>query len=76
MKTLQQLLERKRQASQWAPDDIVTLDVDDFCTLVEIARIGDLIDAEFRSDPTSVQCFDLHTIVRPLGETMKKLKET
>ena len=45
-----------------------------FPQLVTIARIADLINAEFKSDPTSVQCFDLNTIVYPLDRALKELE--
>jgi hypothetical protein len=35
----------------------------------------DLIVAEFRSDPMSVQCFDLNAIVQPSHELVEKWNE-
>jgi len=46
-----------------------------FESLVEIARLADLINAEFKSDPTSVQCFDLNAIVKPLDNALRRLEE-
>jgi hypothetical protein len=42
----------------------------------EAFRLLDLIDAEFRSDPQSVQCFDLRIVerVRRCVETRKALE--
>ncbi len=40
----------------------------------EAFRLLDLIDAEFQSDPTSVQCFDLR-IVQQVRECVSKHKE-
>ena len=37
---------------------------DSFQNDQEAHRLLDLIDAEFQSDPTSVQCFDLRTVER------------
>jgi len=45
-----------------------------FEELLEIARLADLVNAEFKSDPMSVQCFDLNAIVHPLDEALKKLE--
>ena len=42
--------------------------------LITIARLADLVNAEFKSDPTSVQCFDLNTIVYPLDRALKALE--
>lgn len=44
-----------------------------FENLVEIARLADLINAEFQSDPMSVQCFDLR-IVAELKEALTLLE--
>ena len=44
-----------------------------FESLVEIARLADIINAEFKSDPMSVQCFDLR-IVKELKEALTKLE--
>ncbi len=38
----------------------------------EALRLLDLIVAEFKSDPMSVQCFDLNAIVRPATELVDK----
>jgi len=43
-----------------------------FAELVEIARLADIINAEFKSDPMSVQCFDLR-IVNGLDKALEKL---
>ena len=43
-----------------------------FARLVEIARLADIINAEFKSDPMSVQCFDLR-LVKELNEALTML---
>ncbi|KKL89985.1 hypothetical protein LCGC14_1909160 [marine sediment metagenome] len=56
-----------------AIDDEQTVDLSvvtrHFTNLVEIARLADIINAEFMSDPMSVQCFDLR-IVAQLKEAL------
>lgn len=37
---------------------------EEFDNTVEAFKLLDLIDAEFRTDPTSVQCFDLRIVQR------------
>ncbi len=41
--------------------------------LVEIARLADIINMEFKSDPMSVQCFDLR-IVDELNDALTLLE--
>lgn len=47
-------------------------------TEVEMFALLDLIDAEWRSDPTSVQCFDLRLVakVRAVVEKHRKAAKT
>lgn len=40
----------------------------------ECVRLLDLVVAEFKSDPMSVQCFDLNAIVSPSIETIDRLR--
>ena len=60
-----------------AIDDEQTVDLSvltrHFARLVEIARLADIINAEFKSDPMSVQCFDLR-IVKELDEALTMLE--
>ena len=39
--------------------------------LTEALRLLGLINAEWTSDPSSVACFDLDAIVRPVGELLE-----
>lgn len=41
----------------------------------ELSRLLKLITSEFRSDPQSVQCFDLDSIVKPAIALVKKLEK-
>ena len=43
--------------------------------LEEAARLLELVAFEFKSDPMSVQCFDLNVIVKPSIEITKRLRE-
>ena len=44
--------------------------------LKEAMRLLSLIAAEFKSDPMSVQCFDIHSIVKPTIALVEKHKES
>ena len=50
------------------------MDSEEYKLLKEAARLLDLVVAEWRSDPMSVQCFDLR-IVKQAKEVMAQLNE-
>ncbi len=52
----------------------ISVPIKHFEALVEVARVADLVNAEFQSDPTSVQCFDLTAIVHPLDTALERLE--
>ena len=52
----------------------ISIPIKHFEALVEIARVSDLVNAEFQSDPMSVQCFDLTAIVHPLDTALERLE--
>ena len=47
---------------------------DELEELKEAARLLDLVNAEFRSDPMSVQCFELR-IVKEVSEVVDKIND-
>jgi hypothetical protein len=52
----------------------MTRNVDTIVPLAaEMARLLELIDAEWRSDPTSMACFDLH-LVEELREVLTEYR--
>lgn len=74
MSSLLELAGLAHEVREENPDNRVAIKVEDFRNLVEIAKIADLINMEFRTDIQSVQCFDLNAIVNPLEKYMRSMK--